>query len=363
MSKAKKRWIVLLIILISIITFFKLFKKDKAVQVAVQEVVQKDITETVYSNGKIYPLVTRKIFAENAGTISKLFVSEGQKVQKGQILATIKSTNSKPIFDIAIPQMGIQESKSKVQFQNVYAPISGVVSNINIQEGESVMGNSQMIGAELMTIADLSVLKVVVSINENEIQKININDSATIKTDVYPKNTLNGYVSKISQTNENISSMQSNIAAMSDQTTNYYVSIIISDNSLKEMKEETKREEPFREGMSATVNIKTDEHLGVLAIPYVALTTRDNTDSAENFNNENQEIKEYVFVLKNDNKVELREIKSGLSDNQFVEIIAGLNKDEKVVIAPFAAINKTLQNGMKVKVVSKKELYTDKDID
>ncbi|KXK43044.1 MAG: RND family efflux transporter MFP subunit [Bacteroidetes bacterium OLB11] len=328
---------------------------------AVQEVIQQNIVETVYASGKIYPSVERKVYAESAGTIIKILVNEGQNVQKGQILFTLKTVNSNPIFDLPLPNAGMSESKPKVQYQNVYAPITGTISNINFHEGESVAGGTQMMGAEILKIVDASEMKVVVSINENEIQKVNLNDKVSIKTEAYPNQILSGTVFKISQTNENNSLMQSNMNVMADQTTNYYVSILITDSSMNKLKIESNREQPFRAGMSATAHIQTKEHQAALTVPFASLTTREKIDSASLNISQIDDVKECVFVLEGENKVKLREVKSGISDNQNIEIINGLNKGEKVVVAPFAAINKTLQDDMKVKVVSKSVLYADKE--
>ncbi|MCC6448679.1 MAG: efflux RND transporter periplasmic adaptor subunit, partial [Chitinophagaceae bacterium] len=98
MFKNKKFWIVIFIALSLSFTLFKIFKKETAISVAVQEVIQQNIVETVYASGKIYPSVERKVYAESAGTIIKILVNEGQNVQKGQILFTLKTVNSNPIF-------------------------------------------------------------------------------------------------------------------------------------------------------------------------------------------------------------------------------------------------------------------------
>ncbi|MCC6447537.1 MAG: HlyD family efflux transporter periplasmic adaptor subunit, partial [Chitinophagaceae bacterium] len=262
---------------------------------------------------------------------------------------------------LPLPNAGMSESKPKVQYQNVYAPITGTISNINFHEGESVAGGTQMMGAEILKIVDASEMKVVVSINENEIQKVNLNDKVSIKTEAYPNQILSGTVFKISQTNENNSLMQSNMNVMADQTTNYYVSILITDSSMNKLKIESNREQPFRAGMSATAHIQTKEHQAALTVPFASLTTREKIDSASLNISQIDDVKECVFVLEGENKVKLREVKSGISDNQNIEIINGLNKGEKVVVAPFAAINKTLQDDMKVKVVSKSVLYADKE--
>jgi HlyD family secretion protein len=73
------------------------------------------------------------------------------------------------------------------------------------------------------------------------------------------------------------------------------------------------------------------------------------------------EIKEYVFVVTKENKTALREVKTSIQDNEFIEIVSGLKVGEQVIIAPFSAIARTLKKDMKIKIVPKKELFDNKE--
>jgi HlyD family secretion protein len=109
--------------------------------------------------------------------------------------------------------------------------------------------------------------------------------------------------------------------------------------------------------MSASVDILTTHRINVIAVPINAVTTREE----EQNDKKTDEIKEYVFVVTKENKTELREVKTSIQDNEFIEIISGLKGGEQVIIAPFSAIARTLKKDMKIKVVPKKELFDKKE--
>jgi HlyD family secretion protein len=92
-------------------------------------------------------------------------------------------------------------------------------------------------------------------------------------------------------------------------------------------------------------------------VPINAVTTREEEENDK----KTDEIKEYVFVVTKENKTELREVKTSIQDNEFIEIISGLKGGEQVIIAPFSAIARTLKKEMKIKVVPKKELFDKKE--
>jgi HlyD family secretion protein len=112
--------------------------------------------------------------------------------------------------------------------------------------------------------------------------------------------------------------------------------------------------------MSASVEILTRHQLQVVSVPINAVTTREEETTEEEVKVKDDKIKEYVFVVNENNKTTLKEVKTGVQDNLHIEIISGLKEGDKVVIAPFSAIARTLKKDMKVKVVPKKDLFEKK---
>jgi HlyD family secretion protein len=135
------------------------------------------------------------------------------------------------------------------------------------------------------------------------------------------------------------------------------VSVELLPSSYQDLLEKDKRHFPFRPGMSASVDILTTHRMNVIAVPINAVTTREEEEKEL----KKDEIKEYVFVVTKENKTALREVKTSIQDNEFIEIVSGLKVGEQVIIAPFSAIARTLKKDMKIKIVPKKELFDNKE--
>mgnify|MGYP003340928519 FL=1 len=219
----------------------------------------------------------------------------------------------------------------------------------------------------MMTVADMSVLEVRVDVGENDIVKISIGDSADVEVDAYNNRKFKGVVTKIA------SSTKGNAAALatSNDVTNYEVRIRLNPASYEDL---AKLPFPFRPGMNATADIRTNTVENVLSVPITAVNTRvkgsdmnvedkkKETNESKggeesNTNSTSDELEEIVFVLQKDGTVKKVVVRSGVQDINYIEILAGLKKDDEVVTAPYAAISKTLKDGAKVKVVKKEELF------
>ena len=123
---------------------------------------------------------------------------------------------------------------------------------------------------------------------------------------------------------------------------------------------------PFRPGMSASVDILTKFERQVIAVPINSVTTREEEEDTEEKDikeskaKKDDKIKEYVFIIDASNVAQLREVTTSVQDNQYIQIVKGLKPGEKIVVAPFSAIARTLKKETKVKIVPKKELFDKK---
>ena len=245
--------------------------------------------------------------------------------------------------------------------------MDGVVSSLKVKKGERVAGNSFNVGTEMMTVADMSILEVRVDVGENDIVKISIGDSADVEVDAYNNRKFKGVVTKIA------SSTKGGAAALatSNDVTNYEVRIRLDPASYTDL---AKLPFPFRPGMNATADIRTNTVANVLSVPITAVNTRvkgsdmnvaekKSEEKANNggeetaANGTSDELEEVVFVLQKEGTVKKVVVRSGVQDINYIEILAGLKKDDEVVTAPYSAISKTLKDGAKVKVVKKEELF------
>ena len=219
----------------------------------------------------------------------------------------------------------------------------------------------------MMTVADMSVLEVRVDVGENDIVKVNIGDSADIKVDAYNNRKFKGVVTKIASSINNTS-----LTSASNEVTNYEVRIRLIRESYSDLATKTF---PFRPGMNASADIKTQRKDNVMAVPIMAVNARvkgSDKSLAEKKKEENKnedenadtnpdltgdELEEMVFVVQKNGTVKKVAVKSGIQDINYIEIIDGLKGGEEVITGPYEAVSQKLKEGMKVKVVPKEELF------
>lgn len=258
---------------------------------------------------------------------------------------------------------------------NLIAPMSGIVSLLNVKKGERVVGSSMMAGTEMMRIADMRVIEVRVDVGENDIPKVTIGDSALVEVDAYNKRKFKGVVTQISSTNRGVGGTA---ATTSNDLTNYEVRIRLDPSSYADLVDLGKGKFPFRPGMSANADIQTNTHRNVIAVPINAVTTRDRADTAavgkeakaakksnapadasadEGAVKNVDEMDEVVFILQKDGTVKRTVVKTGIQDINYIEIISGLKEGDEVITGPYSTVSKLLRTGTKVKVVKKEELF------
>ncbi len=405
---------------------------DDSKIVELSKVAQTTIIETVSATGKIQPEIEVKISSEVSGEVIALPIKEGQQVKKGDLLvrinpdlyesgvnrsvASMSTTKAglsqadaqvkeakanydrnKKLFDKGIISKSewdkvvssyevavankqsayyqvqsasatVTEAKDNLGRTTIYAPADGTVSLLNIELGERVLGTQQMAGTEILRIANLNNMEVEVDVNENDIVKINIGDSANIEVDAYLKREFKGIVTSISNS--------ASTALTADQVTNFKVKVRILKESYQDLlKGKPENYSPFRPGMTATVDIITERKEKIIAVPISAVVVKDDTTSVKKdvvaeLEKKEQEQKgtapksdkkyECVFVKVGD-KAKLRVVKTGIQDDSNIEIISGLKPGEEIIIGPYTTVSKDLVSNDKVKVESEKDKKDKKD--
>ncbi|MRG46288.1 HlyD family efflux transporter periplasmic adaptor subunit [Chitinophaga sp. SYP-B3965] len=272
-------------------------------------------------------------------------------------------------FAIASAQANLTEANKNLGRTTILSPMTGSVSLLSVKKGERVVGTAQMTGTEMLRIADMSTMEVQVDVGENDIPKVKFGDSAIIEVDAYNNRKFKGVVTQIASSSKGAATSATTSA---EQVTNYIVHIRIAPSSYADLIGNGKnRRFPFRPGMSASVDIQTRTEKLVLSIPINAVTTRNPEDTvknktadknapappSENTGEEKKDFKEVVFVLQKDGTVKLVEVTTGIQDDTNIEIKTGLKDGEEVISGPYTAISKTLENGKKVKVVPKAQLF------
>jgi len=277
---------------------------------------------------------------------------------------TAKEQVNAGVFTVKSSEAQLKQAQDNLVKTKIYAPMKGIVSLVNVKLGERVVGTAQMAGTELLRVADLNNMQAEVDVNENDVLRVSLGDTADIEVDAYINKKFKGVVNQISYSST--TALQS---VTSSQATNFTVKIKMLKESYAELIHPEKGKLfPFRPGMSATADIKTDSRNNVLTVPIQSVTTRDtkalgektmaNAKKADNTNDANKDLKEIVFVVEKGRAV-AKEVKTGLQDANYIEITSGLNEGDQVVKAPFKFVSKTLKNGDLVKVVDEKNLFKD----
>ena len=252
-------------------------------------------------------------------------------------------------FSIKSAEASLKELRTKLKRTTIVSPYNGVISNLSVEKGERVVGTIQMTGTEMMRIANLQEMQVQVEVSENDILKVKLNDKVDIEVDAYPDQTFKGHITQIanSASNAGLGSINSN------QVTNFIVEISIHPNSYQTLISES-NPFPFRPGMSSSVDIYTKHKSDVLSLPIQTVTVRDiNESKKEKDDDIKEQLEEGVFVMEEDT-ARFVQVKSGLQDDEFIEIITGLEEGQEVIKGPYAAISKKLKTGKHVKIVKKK---------
>lgn len=391
--------VILLLVIISVFS-----KGDEGIAVTLAYPQVCPITETVPANGRIQPVTEVKISPDVSGEIVELNCEEGDRVNAGDLLIKIKqdlyisaveqaeaSLNSvkaqylqqkaqliqieaahernKSLFEqkaisqqeletstsqyqVAVEQLNaakyniksaeaaLKEARENLVKTTIYAPMSGIISDLAVEKGERVVGTSQMAGTEMLRIADMEKMEVLVDVNENDIIRLSQSDTADIEVDAYPNRKFKGVVTHIAN-----SANSTGTTVSADQVTNFEVKVKILPESYGDLLE--KNPIPFRPGMSASVSIITDYRADAIVIPIQAITTR--TELADS--SATNAVNEFVFVYDSiTGRVAPQMITTGIQDMMNIEVLSGLTRQSMIVTGPYRAINRELKKDSEVTV-------------
>lgn len=280
-------------------------------------------------------------------------------------MMTVKAAD----YNVQSAAASVKQAQEDLNKTTIYAPIDGIVSQLNVEKGERVLGTTQMQGTDMMHISDLNVIEARVDVSENDVLRVQIGDTSEIELDAYPDKKFKGVVHQIAN------SAKSTLAGQSEQVTNFEVTILLLKDSYKELIGTDGKKFPFLPGMSASVAIMTNKVTNMIAIPIQAVTTRDpsdtmsakgdkessekagpDADKTETAKKETAKPLEVVFIVDN-GKAKLVPVKTGIQDDEYIEIKEGLKGDEQVISGPFSSISRLLKNGDAITVVDKSELF------
>lgn len=384
------------------------FGKAVTIKVAIEKAEPRSIIETITANGKIQPEKEVKISPDVSGEIVQLNVREGDFVEQGDLLFKIKPdtyismrdragaalesararlTQAKAqylqaelafkrseqlfkekaiseseyeqseasfkvasaeveaaSFSVRSAEASLKEANEQLTKTTVYAPMSGTVSILFVEQGERVVGTEMMTGTEVLRIADLTRMEVMASVNENDIIKVQTGDTAIIEVDAWLDTDFRGIVTEIAN-----SATSTGMSA--DQVTTFDVKILILPESYSHLESGN----PFRPGMSATADIMTDKRENIITVPIQAVTTR--ADTSDVVTTLSEEVIRTLVFISDGTYAMARDVTTGIQDNNFIEILSGINPGDDVISAPYTAISKRLSDSTLIEIVEKKDLF------
>jgi HlyD family secretion protein len=237
---------------------------------------------------------------------------------------------------------------------DVTSPINGIVTNLPVRAGETVVPGVQNSAAStIMTIADMSVITAEVKVDETDIVNVEVGQRAEVTIDAMPNRTFHGHVTEIGDT----AILRSSGVAASQSNT--------SDQEAKDFKVVVALDDPpedIRPGLSCTGKIVTATKPRVLTIPIQALTVRkrgdldpkkpDGVQAASNVDPAAEKAKKEelqgVFTIR-DGKAEFVSVKTGITGATDIEVLSGLKDGDQIITGTYKII-RTLRNFTKVKV-------------
>ncbi len=410
--------VVLILIIVAVVASGK---KDKIVTVQSEKIVKRNITQVVSGTGTINPETKVDISAEISGEIVQLPYKEGDTVKKGDRLVKIKAEtygarinqqqagvqysrtqvevaennlkkaelelqrteqlfqsglvsqsdldNARIAYQVAQSnvkssnanvrqnQALLQQSSQDLSKATIRSNMDGIVTKLNNEIGEKVVGTQQMAGSVIMTVSDLSTMDAEIEVSETDITSVKLGDTAEVEVDAFPDRIIKGYVYEISN------SAKSKGTGTQEQVINFIVKIRIIDQDVQ-----------LKPGMSCNAEIKVNSKTDVIAIPIQCVTAREDEKQE---NTEDQDVKrksdenlkkkekpkEVVFIVEEGSptKVKMVQVKTGISDDKYIEVLEGLQPDQVVVKGPYKAISKELEEGTIIKVDNEIKKKTDKE--
>ncbi|NLR60068.1 HlyD family efflux transporter periplasmic adaptor subunit [Chitinophaga polysaccharea] len=350
---------------------------DKAAASVSQQQAQLANTTAALNSYKAKLAQSKAAYDRNKELLSQKVISRSEfETAEATYLATQADYNA-ALQQINGNRFAIQSAKADLNEANknlgrttISAPMSGIISLLSVKKGERVVGTAQMTGTEMLRIANMSTMEVQVDVGENDIPKVKYGDTAIIEVDAYNNRQFKGIVTQIASSSKGAATATVTTASSAEQVTSYIVHIRILPESYQDLILAGSRTFPFRPGMSASVNIQTRHVNNVLAIPINSVSTRDSSNTHGDKDKKKQDdttpgssantkvaVNEVVFVLQKDGTVKMVTVKTGVQDDAWIQILSGINEGDQVISAPYTAISRTLENGKKVKIVPKSELF------
>jgi HlyD family secretion protein len=276
-------------------------------------------------------------------------------------VAQAKAQNDSAARHVAQAKATLTHYTDLLQKTTYSAPFEGVITNLPVREGETVViGIQNAQGSTLMTLADMSVITAEVKVDETDIVNVRLGQPAEVTIDAIPKKTFHGKVTEIGNNaivrSSGLSTSQQTTA--SEEAKDFKVVVTLSDAP-----------QDLRPGLSTTAKVTTATRSNVLSIPIQALTlrTKDQIDAQNNppgsvhaaepttkdvaSKSKKDDEVQGVFVIRN-KKAMFVPVATGITGTTDIEVLDGLKEGDEVITGSYKVL-RTLRPGSSVKVDNK----------
>ena len=344
------------------------------------QVRQRKVTINTATARSLESKAQRLQAEQDLGRLEELFAkgfTSEKELEDGKTLVEIrKMQEQSSLLEIERAKSVLEEAEEELSKTVTFAPMDGTISKLDSELGERVVGTGSFAGTEIMRVADLTNMEVRIEVSETDIIHVKVHDQATVEVDAMSDVKFEGYVTEIS-------SSAANVRQNNDQLTTFEVRIKLTDPSPK-----------LRPGMTATADIETETVEDAVSVPMQSVTVRkkdevkkalnpdaEETDDKKSDEKDVDDVDKYlianedekekdskedlqriVFVVK-DEKVFMREVKTGIADNAYIVIEEGIEPGEQVVSGSYRAITRQLKHDVAIsekKAEMKKKPETEK---
>jgi HlyD family secretion protein len=243
-------------------------------------------------------------------------------------------------FGVSQAQAAVEEARDQLSKTVIVAPMSGRVTRLNVEEGETVIvGTMNNPGSLVLTVSDLSVMEVVLEVDETDVPEIMLGDEATVELDAFPELEFPGFVTEIG--NSTIRPPSQSAGSGQTPTIDFEVVVTLINPPAE-----------LRPDLSATAEVITDTRDNQLSIPIISLTLREEEEnggnsSASGGDQDKADPIEGVFVIR-EGRVTFTPVVVGIAGQEYFEVVSGVSLGDSIVSGPYQVIRE-LEDGEAVR--------------
>jgi HlyD family secretion protein len=297
----------------------------------------------------------------NKQLLNNKLISESAYLEVKTICEVARATFQSVEHQVNVANAALSRAQEELAKTTIFSPIAGTVSKLNSQSGERVVGTAMMTGTEVMVVSDLNEMEARVDIGEVDVVLIAQGQKARLEVEAFRDRKFAGVVTEIANSSRNLGQDQrpggggGGGGMQQQEATRFEVKIRVKDK------------EAFRPGMSVTAEVETRSRTNVLSVPIQSVTTRlpkgkdgkpistnapvargSHATGGDKKSSEPAKPVEVVF-LENGDRTKMAPVKRGISDENYTEIIEGLQEGQEVIAGGYKAISRDLEDGKRIK--------------